>query len=176
MAFIQTVKQFVTLCFEKCYTSKVVVIIRHTLLLLLLEGNAYFCLVVTRQSHWLVLNHMQISDLCFFCVCVCCGLPISHPSGQFVHSLFHFPVYTEFNCRGWADTSKSVRGLLLVCMISFPYFSVILAAQLSPFPSLTVSPRETRFTFPLVNVDTESHVWSRASLGLQYKQSSEHKQ
>lgn len=42
MAFIQTVKQFVTLCFEKCYTSKVVVIIRHTLLLLLLEGNAYF--------------------------------------------------------------------------------------------------------------------------------------
>lgn len=65
---------------------------------------------------------MQISDLCFFCVRVCCGLPISHPSGQFVHSLFHFPVYTEFNCRGWADTSKSVRGLLLVCMMSFPYF------------------------------------------------------
>lgn len=45
MAFIQTVKQFVTQCFEKCYTSKVVVIIRGTLLLLL-EGNAYFCLVL----------------------------------------------------------------------------------------------------------------------------------
>lgn len=83
----------------------------------------------------------------FFCVRVCCGLPISHPSGQFVHSLFHFPVYTEFNCRGWADTSKSVRGLLLVCMMSFPYFSVILAAQLSPFPSLTVSPRENSLYF-----------------------------
>lgn len=51
MTFIQTVKQFVTLCFQKCYTGKVVVIIRH-ILLLLLEGNAYFCSVVTQQSHW----------------------------------------------------------------------------------------------------------------------------
>lgn len=64
--FVQTVKHFITVCFQNCYTNKLL------LLLLLLMLTVFFLYIFSQSSFVVIFLQLWVSSLCASCICIPC--------------------------------------------------------------------------------------------------------